>query len=96
MKFGVILKLGSNPNWKQVNETLLGTLNYGPCRVATATMGYKYETLDLKKIAAAMNAPIYLLKIIPSVDGTLQICELIRNLFNRCAYKGSLARTSGA
>jgi acetoacetate decarboxylase len=27
-------------------DTLLGTLDYGPVRVATATMGYKHRALD--------------------------------------------------
>ncbi|MFM0323315.1 acetoacetate decarboxylase [Caballeronia glebae] len=60
-------------------DTLLGTLDYGTQRVATATMGYKYRPLDLeserKKLA---DVPNYLLKVLPHVDGTARVCELVR------------------
>ncbi|KTD46417.1 acetoacetate decarboxylase [Legionella quateirensis] len=67
----------AQPQLQVVNETLLGTLEYGPCRIATATMGYKYESLDVKKIQESMSTANYLLKIIPHVDGTTRICELV-------------------
>jgi acetoacetate decarboxylase len=61
------------------NDTLLGTLDYGTQRIATGTMGYKYEPLDLeverKKLA---DTPNYLLKVIPHVDGSARVCELVR------------------
>ena len=61
------------------SDTLLGTLDYGPCRVATATMGFKYHTLDAEAMARSLaNQPNYLLKIIPHVDGSPRICELVR------------------
>jgi acetoacetate decarboxylase len=61
------------------NDTLLGTLDYGTQRVATGTMGYKFTTLDLeaerRKLA---DVPNYLLKVLPHVDGTARVCELVR------------------
>ncbi|WP_168787423.1 acetoacetate decarboxylase [Paraburkholderia aromaticivorans] len=61
------------------NDTLLGTLEYGTQRIATGTMGYKYQPLDLeverKKLA---DTPNYLLKVIPHVDGSARVCELVR------------------
>ena len=57
-------------------DTLVGTLDYGPVRVATGTMGYKHRELDLKEIGASLAAPNYLLNIIPHVDGTARICEI--------------------
>jgi acetoacetate decarboxylase len=60
-------------------DTLLGTLDYGTQRVATGTMGYKYRPLDLeterKKLA---DVPNYLLKVLPHVDGSARVCELVR------------------
>ncbi|WP_087047262.1 acetoacetate decarboxylase [Caballeronia ptereochthonis] len=60
-------------------DTLLGTLDYGTQRIATGTMGYKYRPLDLeaerKKLA---DTPNYLLKVLPHVDGTARVCELVR------------------
>lgn len=79
----------AQPKLEVVNDTFLGTLNYGPCRIATATMGYKYEALDLKKVAAALNTPIYLLKIIPHVDGSTQICELVEIFLTDVTVKGA-------
>ncbi|KTD57263.1 acetoacetate decarboxylase [Legionella shakespearei] len=79
----------AQPKLQVVNETLLGTLEYGPCRVATATMGYKYETLDAKKVAESMTSPNYLLKIIPHVDGSTRICELVEYHLEDITVKGA-------
>ncbi|MFJ1269760.1 acetoacetate decarboxylase [Legionella lytica] len=79
----------AQPKLEVVSDTFLGTLNYGPCRVATATMGYKYEALDLKKVADALNTPIYLLKIIPHVNGSTQICELVEIMLADVVVKGA-------
>lgn len=79
----------AQPKLEVVQETLIGTLDYGPCRVATATMGYKYETLDIKKIAESMKAPNYLLKIIPHVDGSTRICELVEYFITDLTIKGA-------
>jgi len=79
----------AQPKLEVINETLLGTLEYGPCRIATATMGYKYETLDVKKIAEAMSTPNYLLKIIPHVDGSTRICELVEYYLSDITVKGA-------
>jgi acetoacetate decarboxylase len=61
------------------NDTLLGTLDYGIQRIAIGTMGYKHQALDIeaerKKLA---DTPNYLLKVIPHVDGSARICELMR------------------
>ena len=61
------------------NDTLLGTLDYGTQRIATGTMGFKHVPRDMeverKKLA---DAPNYLLKVIPHVDGSPRICELVR------------------
>ncbi|KTD31017.1 acetoacetate decarboxylase [Legionella moravica] len=79
----------AQPKLQVVNETLLGTLEYGPCRIATATMGYKYESLDVKKIEESMASANYLLKIIPHVDGTTRICELVEYHLIDITVKGA-------
>ncbi|MDN0075433.1 acetoacetate decarboxylase [Crenobacter sp. SG2303] len=71
-------------------DTLVGELDYGPVRVVTATMGYKHKTLDA--IAAGYNlanTPNFLLKIIPHVDGTPRICELVRYHLQDVTVKGA-------
>jgi len=75
--WGFPKKLAS-PTLGTVADTLIGTLDYGPIRVATGTMGYKYQALDADKVLAGMREPGFLLKIIPHVDGTARICELVR------------------
>ena len=69
--------------------TLLGTLDYGSVRVATATMGYKHRALDTRPVRDALSAPGFLLKIIPHVDGTLRICELVRYCLEDVVVKGA-------
>jgi acetoacetate decarboxylase len=70
-------------------DTLLGTLDYGSVRVATATMGYKHRALDPAAVLAGMLAPNYLLKIIPHVDGSPRICELVRYFLEDVTIKGA-------
>lgn len=79
----------ANPALRVVNETLIGQLDYETCRVATATMGYKYETLDIKTVHKSLLLPSYLLKIIPDVDGSAKICELIEYCLQDVTVKGA-------
>ena len=60
------------------NGALVGTLDYGTLRVATATMGYKHNELDQREAAAQITVPTFMLKIIPSYDGTPRVSELVR------------------
>ena len=75
--WGFPKKLAS-PSLGVEKDTLIGTLDYGSVRVATATMGYKHRALEPAAVLKAMQAPGFLLKIIPHVDGTPRICELVR------------------
>ncbi len=70
-------------------DTLVGTLDYGPVRVATGAMGFKYEALDCAGIAKALSAPNYLLKIIPHVDGSPRILELVDYRLEDLVIKGA-------
>jgi acetoacetate decarboxylase len=70
-------------------DTLVGTLDYGSVRVATATMGYKHRALDLEAVRVGMLAPNFLLKIIPHVDGSARICELVRYFLEDVQVKGA-------
>ncbi len=57
--------------------------------VAVGTMGYKFATLDPKEILQALSIPNYLLKIIPHVDGTLRVCELVSYNLAAVTVKGA-------
>ncbi|RWP28591.1 acetoacetate decarboxylase [Mesorhizobium sp.] len=74
--WGFPKKLAS-PTLRTETDTLVGTLDYGPVRVATGTMGYKHRAADLASVKASLADPNFLLKIIPHVDGTPRICELV-------------------
>jgi acetoacetate decarboxylase len=77
------------PTLRKEIDTLVGTLDYGPVRVAQATMGYKHVAADLGAIARSLAAPNYLLKIIPHVDGTARICELVEYHLEDVRLKGA-------
>jgi acetoacetate decarboxylase len=66
------------PHLAVERDTLVGKLDFGPVRVATGTMGYKHSTVDIAELAKRAAEPVFLLKIIPHVDGSARICELVR------------------
>ena len=70
-------------------DTLVGTLDYGSVRVVTATMGYKHKAADLAAVKASLAAPSFLLKIIPHVDGSPRICELVDYRLEDIVLKGA-------
>lgn len=79
----------ANPTLHTEIDTIVGTLDYGPVRVATATMGYKHRQADIAAIKTALAAPNFLLKIIPHVDGSPRICELVEYYLEDVAVKGA-------
>ncbi len=86
--WGFPKKLAS-PSLTVDKDTLLGVLKYGSIPVAVATMGFKHVALDAAPIMASLKAPNYLLKIIPHVDGTPRICELVRYYCEGVTVKGA-------
>ena len=93
--WGFPKKLAS-PTLRTEIDTLVGTLDYGPVRVATGTMGYKHRPADLAAINASLDAPNFLLKIIPHVDGSPRICELVEYHLEDIVAEGRLDRAGGA
>ena len=79
----------AQPSLIAEKDVLLGTLDYGAVRVATGTMGYKHHALDLKKVKAGMAEAGFLLKIIPHVDCSPRICELVRYRLEDVTVKGA-------
>lgn len=79
----------AQPRLRVEKDTLIGTLDMGSVRLATATMGYKYREADSAKMRAAVEAPAFLLKIIPHVDCTPRICELVRYRSEDVTVKGA-------
>jgi acetoacetate decarboxylase len=79
----------AQPKVHVAKDALVGTLDYGPVRVATGTMGFKYEALDVAAVAKSVAVPNYLLKIIPHVDGSPRILELVDYRLEDVTIKGA-------
>jgi acetoacetate decarboxylase len=87
--WGFPKKLAS-PKLRVDSDTLVGTLDYGSIRVATGTMGFKHEQLDVQaEQKKLVETPNYLLKIIPHVDGSARVCELVRYYLQGVTVKGA-------
>ncbi|NJC71506.1 acetoacetate decarboxylase [Planosporangium thailandense] len=71
------------------SDTLVGTLDYGSLRVATATMGYKHEVMDAEEARAELAMPTYMLKLMPGYDGRPRIAELIRTRMTDLTIHGA-------
>ena len=79
----------AQPKLQAAIDTLIGELYFGPLRIAIGTMGYKHKQADLAAVKASMEAPNFLLKIIPHVDGKPRICELIEYRLIEIDLKGA-------
>ncbi len=86
--WGFPKKLAS-PQLEVEIDTLVGTLDYGKVRIAKATMGFKHRLADQNAVLASLAAPNFLLKIIPHVDGSPRICELVRYYTTQVTLKGA-------
>lgn len=83
-------KTFAHPVLKVDSDVLIGELHYHGVRVALGSMGYKYEAFPEKEIEKNMLAtPNYLLKVIPHVDGTPRICELVSHHLIDVRIKGA-------
>ena len=71
-------KKRATPKIEVESDVLVGTLHYGSVLCASATMGYKHRPVDHDAVLKSMKAPNFILKIIPHVDGSPRICELVR------------------
>ena len=76
----------ANPSLKLVHDTLTGHIEYAGQSVAIATMAYKHENLihnketgsaDIQALQKRMGKTQVNLKLIPHVDGTPAIAQLV-------------------
>ncbi len=88
-------KKWGEPSLKVVRDQIIGTLDYSGVRVATGTMAYNYEPLDLEEIKTQTEGNNFNLKIIPSADGSIVLMQLIRYQLTdvkvKWAWKGPAA-----
>jgi acetoacetate decarboxylase len=79
----------ATPKLEVDRDTLVGTLDYGRIRIAIGTMGFKHRKLDASAVTKSLNEPGYLLKIVPHVDGSPRICEIVRYRLKDIVLKGA-------
>jgi acetoacetate decarboxylase len=82
-------KKGGSPNFYVDSDTLVGTLDYGTLRVATATMGYKHHAMDLEEARAEVCTPTFMIKTVPNYDGTPRVCDLVRTQITDVTVKSA-------
>ncbi|MGB9153168.1 MAG: acetoacetate decarboxylase [Alphaproteobacteria bacterium] len=90
----------ANPSLKIVHDTLTGELEYAEQTVAIATMCYKHENVickhtgnelktDVSAILKKMSKTQVNLKLIPDVDGSLAIAQLVAYNLTEINVKGA-------
>lgn len=80
-------KKNANPQLKIIHDTLTGTLEYAGQQVAMGTMSYKHQNLiddnqhthahNVAEMVKKISKTQTNLKLIPGVDGSLEIAQLI-------------------
>jgi len=86
--WGFPKKLGK-PKLFVEEDVLIGFLDYGSIRIATATMGYKQYELNKQDVADSLKKPVFLLKNIPGVDGKPEINQLTKTYLQNINVKGA-------
>ena len=68
----------ARPKIRHDGDVIVGTLHYGESLCALASIGYKHQAADPQQVMRGLVKPNFVMKIIPHVDGTPRICELVR------------------
>ncbi len=79
----------ATPKITHESETVVCTLHYGSVLCVSATMGYKHRELDPAPLLKSLAKPAFMIKIIPHVDCTPRICELVRYYLEDVTLKGA-------
>jgi acetoacetate decarboxylase len=82
------MKLAS-PKISHESETVVCTPHYGSVLCVSGTMGYKHHELDPAPLLKSLARPNFMIKIIPHVDCTPRIFELVRYYCEDITLKGA-------
>jgi acetoacetate decarboxylase len=82
-------KKAGTPSLYVDSDTLVGTLDYGTLRVATATMGYKHAPVTEEDAIAEVGRPTFGLKMLPGYDRRPRILELVRSQITDITVRGA-------
>jgi acetoacetate decarboxylase len=79
----------ANPKVSHEGDVVVCTLHYGSVLCVSATMDFKHREVDPAPLLKALARPNFMLKVIPHVDCTPRICELVRYYMEDVAVKGA-------
>lgn len=79
----------AHPKIRHEGEVIVGTLHHGSVLCAAMSMGYKHRSIDTDEVARSLSAPNYLVKVIPHVDASPRVCELVRFHLEDITVKGA-------
>jgi acetoacetate decarboxylase len=86
--WGFPKKLAS-PKMTHEGDVVVCTLHYGSVLCVSATMGFKHREMEPGPLQKALARPNFMIKIIPHVDCTPRICELVRYYMEDVTVKGA-------
>jgi acetoacetate decarboxylase len=66
------------PRLEQIKSSYVGTLEIDGTLVAGASMAYKFKEMDTQQAQKELAVPTVVLKMIPDIDGSIRIAELVR------------------
>src|SRR3974377_1878971 len=81
----------ARPKITHEGDVVVCTLHYGSVLCVCATMGFQPRGVDKEPLLKALGRPNFLIKIIPHVDCTPRICELVRYYMEDVTVKGAWA-----
>ena len=81
----------ASPKITHEGDVVVCTLHYGSVLCVSATMGFKHREIDRAPLIKALARPNFMIKIIPHVDCTPRICELVRYYMEDVTVKGAWA-----
>ena len=88
-------KFSDSVSFGPVQDTIKGILDYNGLRVATGTMTYKHDRMELEDVVSYLRVPQIFLKLIPDVRGDPTVAQLVRmehgNVHVTKAWKGDAA-----
>jgi acetoacetate decarboxylase len=81
----------AHPKLEVVKDTLTGTLEYAGQQVAMGTMAYKHGAMagNGEATHATLSKTQINLKLIPGVDGSAEVCQLVAINLTDITVKGS-------
>jgi acetoacetate decarboxylase len=79
----------ATPKIVHESETIVCTLHYGSVLCVSASMGYKHREIDPAPLLKSLAKPAFMIKIIPHIDCTPRICELVRYYLEDITLKGA-------